>query len=416
MFAPAALLLALPLAAAPAPPAGGGLAREPLPAPLPGSVRAARYAAWADDLGADAYATREAAAGRLRRAGADAADVLVAAARDADPERRTRAAAALSDALTDAVGAGRTAEATALIDALRRLFDPAPPADDPLRDAAPPDAAPQDSVAAAAATLGRFRTAVTAAALRTVRSLGAVVMPQEIRGLGRVSYSVTLDDRWRGGEDGLRHLRLIGDLARVYVTDDALPEAAKKALDAGEFGRFSVERRGKAFLGIQFDSTVGEGCVIDRLTRGGPADRGGLRPGDRVLKFAGEEIAGPTSLLVAIREKAELGVPTPVTVRRRDGGRESETTLTVTLGRWPDGAQTFDGDDPFGPRGVPFNPAAPRFVPFRPRVVPGPDSNPPAQPGPDPGPEPGPEPDSKPDADPAPRETPPGDFDGDTPD
>ena len=359
----AALLLCL---AAGPPDAGSPDAgtRAALTAPRPAAVRLARYADLVEDLGSPDFRTRADASSKLRLAAADAADALAAAARDTDLERRTRAVDALASALVAAAHdpGARGGEVAGLLAALRAV------ADDP--------AAPADAAAAAEATLSRFPTAATTAAVAALRADGAAVMRHTIPGvIGQATYSVTLDDRWAGGAAGLTALRDVARLGRVHVTDDALPEAARAALDAGEYGRFAVERRGKAFLGIQFDATVGDGCIIDNVTAGGPADRAGLRGGDEIVAFGGRDIAGPGSLLDAIREVGKLGEPTELKVRRFDletRSRGPAETVRVTLSRWPDGEQR-------AMRGNPGLPPNFRLAPPRlrgPRLVPVPADRP----------------------------------------
>ena len=342
---------ALLLLAAAAP----GEACDPLTAPRPAAVRAALYADHIGELGADDYHTRVRAEDRLVRAGADAADRVAAAARDADLERRTRAVEVLARALRSAAAEGREGDAGDLLAALRTV------ADDP--------AVPGDAAAAAVATLDRFPTTATRAAIAALRADGAAVMEHTIEGItGSLHYSVTLDDRWTGGSAGLARLRDVTPLGRVHVTDGALPDDARQALDAGAFGNFAVERRGKAFLGIQFNATVGNGCVIEQVTAGGPADRAGLKGGDEILSFGGRDVAGPGALLDAIREIGTLGEPTPVTVRRaaeRFDGPQKVETVRVTLARWPDGVQKQARAPRLPPnfRAVPLQIRPPRMVP-----------------------------------------------------
>ena len=347
--------------------------RVPLTAPRPAAPAvempdATELERLVRDLGADDFAVREAAAGRLRRAGAFAAEALRSAARDGDLETRTRAVSLLAESLRDAVQREDAGAAAAFADALQRLSEP------PAPDTPEVAAVPADAAAAAAATLERFPASVTAMAIRAIRGLGAAVMPTNVRGLSGRRYSVTLDDRWTGGAEGLRHLRQIGGVSNVYYTDGAVTDKARRDLLAGRYGFFAVERRGKAFLGISFDTAVGEGCVIERVTVGGPADRAGLREGDQITKFGGVEVAGPQALLDAIRERGEPGAPVPVVVRRQDGRGAETLNKAVTLGRWPDGDTKFRGEDPrlIIPGGLPrrFGPPIRRPVPDLPPTAP----------------------------------------------
>ena len=318
--------------------------RPPLLAPRPAAARAERFAELADRLGDDDFSVREDAAARLERAGVAAADALVKAAADADPERRSRAVEVLARSLQRAARRDDGPALLVLMNALKTV------AEDP--------AAPADGAAAARATLDRFPTSATKAAVADLRAGGAAVMRQSIPGVfGMADYSVTFDDRWTDGEDGLAALREVAALRRVYYTEGALTDAARADLRAGKYGTFSVERRGRAFLGIQFSPTIGNGCVIEQVTGGGPADRAGLRGGDQILSFGGEATDSPAALLDAIREIGRPGVPAEVRVRRgfaADVPPGTEQTVTVTLSRWPDGAA-----QPRGRRGVRRNFGAP---------------------------------------------------------
>jgi len=88
-------------------------------------------------------------------------------------------------------------------------------------------------------------------------------------------------------------------------------------------------------IGVMLDATyVGEGVKIATgssngsppITKGGPADKAGLRPGDVIIKFAGRPVAGPDELVVAIRAKS-VGDEVELTVRRGT----SEQTVKMIL-------------------------------------------------------------------------------------
>ncbi|MFH5804500.1 PDZ domain-containing protein [Alienimonas sp. DA493] len=395
----AAVLLAGALAApgAPAQEADGEETPAPLIAPRPARqvVSAERIAAAVEDLAADDWATREAAS-RLLEGTPAATDALQQAATDADPERRTRAVAALSEGVWQSARRGDVAATAAYVNALAALIaaadaaevdppavaadgadaEPAPAepnaAEPNAADTNPADTNPAEAArvaeaaGAAKSALGLFPTSITPLAIAEVRRHGAAVMRTEQfnRGFGpalgggnRATWAITLDDRWTGGEEGLQHLRAIAGLAQVHLTDDCpIPEAARAGLIAGKYGDFSVERRGKAFLGVSFTTGGAGGCQIDRVTAGGPAARAGLRPGDVIVQFGDTPINTPAALLDAIREEGTVGEATPVTVVRPGGG---EAVIPVTLARWPDRPLEDPNDGRFLPRPQPL----PRLVP-----------------------------------------------------
>ena len=357
--------------------------RAPLLAPRPArrGLSERQIAAAVENLAADDWATREAASRLLEHTPA-AAGALRAAAFDDDPERRTRAVAALSEGVQKAVRRGDLPAAAAFVEALNALWNADDPgSDDPgSPDAATPAGATArvEAAASAEAALGLFPTTVTPLAIAEVRRQGAAVMRTDLlnRGFGpafgggnRPAWSITLDDRWTGGEAGLRYLRLIDNLRQVHLTDDCpIPENARRGLIAREYGTFAVERRGKAFLGVSFSTGGAGGCQIESVTAGGPASRAGLRPGDVIVRFGETPINTPAALLDAIREEGTVDEATPVTVLRPGRPR---AVIPVTLSRWPDRPLT----DPNAPD--------PRF-PFRPQPLPGlapPGFAPPRPPG-----------------------------------
>ena len=88
-------------------------------------------------------------------------------------------------------------------------------------------------------------------------------------------------------------------------------------------------------IGVMLDTTYeGEGVKIATtsrngsppITKGGPADKAGLLPGDVIIKFAGQPVVGPDEFVVAIRAKS-VGDQVELTVRRGT----SERTVKMTL-------------------------------------------------------------------------------------
>jgi putative serine protease PepD len=62
------------------------------------------------------------------------------------------------------------------------------------------------------------------------------------------------------------------------------------------------------------------------ITKGGPADKAGLRPGEVILKFDGRPVTGPDEFVVAIRAKS-VGDEVQLTVRRGNAERTVKMTL-----------------------------------------------------------------------------------------
>ena len=88
-------------------------------------------------------------------------------------------------------------------------------------------------------------------------------------------------------------------------------------------------------IGVLIDATYqGEGVKIadsprkgnPPITKGGPADKAGLRPGDVIIRFAGRPVTDPDEFVVAIRARS-VGDEVELTVRRGT----TERTVKMTL-------------------------------------------------------------------------------------
>lgn len=88
----------------------------------------------------------------------------------------------------------------------------------------------------------------------------------------------------------------------------------------------SARASGRAWLGVELVPGPGGGVVVRRALRGSPAERGGLRDGDHVLKGDGALLELPGQLVKRISEKAP-GEVLVLEVRRG----ASTSTLRITL-------------------------------------------------------------------------------------
>src|SRR5674476_141962 len=88
-------------------------------------------------------------------------------------------------------------------------------------------------------------------------------------------------------------------------------------------------------IGVMLDTTyAGEGVKIATassngsppITKGGPADKAGLRPGDVIIKFDGRPVVGPDEFVVAIRAKS-VGDQVELTIQRGTSERIVKMTL-----------------------------------------------------------------------------------------
>ncbi|RMG10884.1 MAG: PDZ domain-containing protein [Planctomycetota bacterium] len=85
------------------------------------------------------------------------------------------------------------------------------------------------------------------------------------------------------------------------------------------------------FLGAYFEGGEGEGARVARVLADSPADRAGLKAGDRVLRWGPWPTPGPAALADRLR-RAGPGEAVALSVRRG----EETLRLEVTLGAWGD--------------------------------------------------------------------------------
>lgn len=85
-------------------------------------------------------------------------------------------------------------------------------------------------------------------------------------------------------------------------------------------------------LGVRWQrqSSPGEGVRLTHVFRGSPAQKAGLRPGDRILEFAGRSIRVDGDLRGAV-----MGSESPAAMLVRRSGRQEPEELTVSLGGKP---------------------------------------------------------------------------------
>jgi hypothetical protein len=149
-------------------------------------------------------------------------------------------------------------------------------------------------------------------ALARIVELGGIVkdMPkvqpnEAVRG----SVQIIIDRRWKGGDEGLLHLRRIAELnapyvyVYVYVIRGAtVSQPALNKLE-GDLPSLRIQHRGSAMLGISAGpSTEGSGCEVSIVTPGSAADDAGLKPRDVIVKYDDEPIRDFDRLIEITRE------------------------------------------------------------------------------------------------------------------
>jgi S1-C subfamily serine protease len=103
-------------------------------------------------------------------------------------------------------------------------------------------------------------------------------------------------------------------------------DAIKRALPALEKGK-QVEH---AYLGVQMSTATAGGATIGDVVDGGPADKAGLRQGDRIVRIGDTDVREPDDVSGAVNARKPSDKVEIVVVR--DGDRR---TLNVTLGAQP---------------------------------------------------------------------------------
>jgi len=290
--------------------------------------------AWIEQLSADQFAQREAATRSLVDAGRAAIEPLQEAIGRGDLEVGSRAV----EILREMLGGDDAEVAAAAEQALESLAEGADPAVAGLAEA----------------TLDFHTMGLAGAARAKLESLGAVVseefMPSGQRGLG-----VLFNAHWTGKAEDLRLLARLRGVARLGLHGVRLDEAALAVLgrlrglerlelygtgvdDAAlaalaeklPHARIDVRKGGK--LGVA-GQPIGA-CIINHVQEGSAAARGGVQPGDIILRIDGEPVASFEALTERVGrrgpgEKIELEIERGVA-----GGEPQRFKRTVELGGW----------------------------------------------------------------------------------
>ena len=132
--------------------------------------------------------------------------------------------------------------------------------------------------------------------------------------------------------------RVIGVNAQIASTSGAndgvgfaIPvDTVKEVLPALKEGR-EIKR---PYLGVSTgDAPTGTGALVAGVVAGGPADRAGMRPGDRIVAIGGQEVTQSTDVSAAVTDRRPGD---SIQIRIRRGG--DERTVTVRLGTRPGSA------------------------------------------------------------------------------
>jgi S1-C subfamily serine protease len=110
---------------------------------------------------------------------------------------------------------------------------------------------------------------------------------------------------------------LFSGIVTALAERSALPEFVAPAHAAPLPPRAGL----RVYLGTipSYGETQGEGLLLAGVASGGPADRAGLRAGDRIVELAGHAIENIYDYTYAL-DALSIGKPVPITVLR-DGQR-----------------------------------------------------------------------------------------------
>jgi putative serine protease PepD len=107
------------------------------------------------------------------------------------------------------------------------------------------------------------------------------------------------------------------------IPSNTVRRIAKQLIASGH-----VEMSGRAFLGVRVSSIIGGGVLVAGVTKGGPAAKAGIKPGELIV--AVDNKPTPTAdVVVEVLAKLKPGQRIPVKLLERTGQKR---TVQVTLG------------------------------------------------------------------------------------
>lgn len=285
---------------------------EPAPALPENPLSPEDVARLVNQLASADYASRRKATQRLAQAGAEAIPALTEAAKADGPEVASRAIRILR---------------TIYLDGDERAFEAAESALEKLTRSTG-----HFTSTRAADVLEMHYEVRERRAVAAVRKLGGFVKYSDRPYTANTNIAfVQLDQNWAGGDKGLKHIRRITFLPGLYVIEGApVSTDAVNALHA-EMPNLTVQRRGRAFLGVQAGTSFqGIGIQIGAVTDNSAASRAGIEPGDVITSFAGKPVDTFDALVGRIQSDAAPGKTVKVELLR--GGRTMK--LDVKMDAW----------------------------------------------------------------------------------
>lgn len=154
---------------------------------------------------------------------------------------------------------------------------------------------------------------------------------------GKTSTTISTDCTLVGGDSGgplfdmegkviAIHSRIAPQITlNMHVPVDAYRDAWDRLVKSEEIGPGSSII--SAYFGVQRDDAAKD-CKLSRVTEGSPAEKGGLRAGDIIIRFDGKEIKSYDDML-GVLSKKKPDEDVEVVVKRGDDNK----TLVVKLGK-----------------------------------------------------------------------------------
>jgi hypothetical protein len=142
---------------------------------------------------------------------------------------------------------------------------------------------------------------------------------------------VILDQPWRGGDEGLKYIRRLENLDKLYIIDGvgAVSPRAEQQL-AADMPNLQIQHRSRACLGVA-GMPGGAGCLVSGVKARSAADRAGIQPGDIITRFGGKEVSNFDAMVQVIYDY-KPGDRVEVEIDRRG----EELKLEVVMDGWTD--------------------------------------------------------------------------------
>ncbi len=272
---------------------------------------------WVDRLDSDLFAEREEATRKLIEAGAQSVSFLLKSAPTAGNEAGVRIAQILeqiylqgtSDEAVDAAEGALEQLKTAKNATIANRADLILHANYDVRERR------------AIAEIVRLGGVVSYNNLRNINPIG-------VGGVGLQIQHIVISTKWKGGDEGLKHIKRLSQLSTIYYIKGAKvsPEALAELQKAMPLT--AIQTRSPAYLGVSGQPHQ-RGCQIALISEDSAAEQAGLFIGDVITHFDEKPVKDFDSLIAEIAKK-QPGDKVVMTVLRL----ADSVKIEVELGEW----------------------------------------------------------------------------------